>query len=54
MTDKAGFRNTFDKGILKLYFKFKRYRYKRWLTYRIYINNIEYVYNFNIYIYIFI
>jgi hypothetical protein len=29
MTDKAGFRNTFDKGILKLYFKFKRYRYKR-------------------------
>ena len=29
MTEKAAFKNIFDKGILKLYFKFKRYRYKR-------------------------
>lgn len=29
MTDKAGFRNVFDRGILYLYFNFKRYRYKR-------------------------
>ena len=29
MTERAGFKNIFDKGILRLYFKFKRYRYKR-------------------------
>ena len=29
MSEKAAFKNIFDKGILKLYFKFKRYRYKR-------------------------
>ena len=29
MTERAGFKNVFDKGILRLYFKFKRYRYKR-------------------------
>lgn len=29
MTERAGFKNLFDKGILRLYFKFKRYRYKR-------------------------
>lgn len=29
MTERAGYKNVFDKGILKLYFKFKRYRYKR-------------------------
>ena len=29
MTEKAGFKNIFDKGILRLYFKFKRYRYRR-------------------------
>jgi hypothetical protein len=29
MTEKAGFRNVFDRGILYLYFNFKRYRYKR-------------------------
>ena len=29
MSDKAGFKNLFDRGILYLYFNFKRYRYKR-------------------------
>lgn len=29
MNEKAGFRNFFDRGILYLYFNFKRYRYKR-------------------------
>jgi len=29
MTEKAGFKNVFDRGILYLYFNFKRYRYKR-------------------------
>lgn len=29
MTEKAGFKNLFDRGILYLYFNFKRYRYKR-------------------------
>ena len=29
MSEKSGFKNIFDKGILRLYFKFKRFRYKR-------------------------
>jgi hypothetical protein len=29
MSEKAGFKNLFDRGILYLYFNFKRYRYKR-------------------------
>lgn len=29
MTEKAGFKNLFDRGILYLYLNFKRYRYKR-------------------------
>ena len=29
MTEKSGFKNVFDRGILYLYFNFKRYRYKR-------------------------
>ncbi len=29
MTEKTGFKNLFDRGILYLYFNFKRYRYKR-------------------------
>jgi hypothetical protein len=29
MTERAGFTNIFDRGILYLYFNFKRYRYKR-------------------------
>ena len=29
MSEKSGFKNIFDKGILRLYFKFKRFKYKR-------------------------
>jgi len=29
MSEKAGFKNVFDRGILYMYFNFKRYRYKR-------------------------
>jgi hypothetical protein len=29
MTERAGFKNIFDRGILYVYFNFKRYRYKR-------------------------
>lgn len=29
MTERAGFKNLFDRGILRLYFRFKRYRYRR-------------------------
>ena len=29
MSEKAGFKNLFDRGILRLYFRFKRFRYKR-------------------------
>ena len=29
MSEKSGFKNVFDKGILRLYFKFKRFKYKR-------------------------
>ena len=29
MSEKSGFKTIFDKGILRLYFKFKRFKYKR-------------------------
>ena len=29
MSEKSGFKNIFEKGILRLYFKFKRFKYKR-------------------------
>lgn len=29
LNDRRGYRNSFDRGILQLYFNFKRYRYRR-------------------------
>lgn len=29
MSERAGYKNVFDRGVLKLFFKFKKYKYKR-------------------------
>ena len=29
LSEKSGYKNVFEKGVLKLYFRFKRYKYKR-------------------------
>ena len=32
MSERHGFRSSFDRGILQLHFNFKRHRYRRWLN----------------------
>ena len=36
--EKHGFVSVFDNGVLQLHFNFKRARYRRWLSYYIYLH----------------